>query len=61
MCSAPVQASELRLTRAPAELQMLRIRLTEARLHKAPRRELRQLLPVGLAYDDDGERRAGCR
>ena len=39
---------------AEAELHMLRMRLTAA-LHKAARGELRQLLPVGLDYDDDGK------
>jgi DNA invertase Pin-like site-specific DNA recombinase len=39
---------------AEAELHMLRMRLTEALRHKAARGELRQLLPVGLDYDDDG-------
>jgi excisionase family DNA binding protein len=38
---------------AEAELHMLRMRLTEALRHKAARGELRQLLPVGLDYDDD--------
>ena len=38
---------------AEAELHMLRIRLTTALRHKAARGELRQLLPVGLDYDDD--------
>lgn len=33
---------------------MLRMRLTAALQHKAARGELRQLLPVGLDYDDDG-------
>ena len=37
---------------AEAELHMLRMRLTEALRHKAARGELRQLLPVGLDYDD---------
>ena len=40
---------------AEAELHMLRMRLTEALRHKAARGELRQLLPVGLDYDDDGK------
>jgi len=40
---------------AEAELHMLRVRLTEALRHKAARGELRQLLPVGLDYDDDGK------
>jgi DNA invertase Pin-like site-specific DNA recombinase len=39
---------------AGAELHMLRMRLTEALRHKAARGELRQLLPVGLDYDDHG-------
>ena len=39
---------------AEAELHMLRMRLTAALRHKAARGELRQLLPVGLDYDDDG-------
>ena len=39
---------------AEAELHMLRMRLTAALRHKASRGELRQLLPVGLDYDDDG-------
>ncbi len=39
---------------AEAELHMLRMRLTEALRHKAARGELRQLLPVGLDYDGDG-------
>jgi excisionase family DNA binding protein len=39
---------------AEAELHMLRMRLTAALQHKAARGELRQLLPVGLDYDDDG-------
>ena len=34
---------------------MLRMRLTAALRHKAARGELRQLLPVGLDYDDDGK------
>ena len=38
---------------AEAELHMLRTRLTAALRHKAARGELRQLLPVGLDYDDD--------
>ena len=38
---------------AEAELHMLRLRLTQARQHKAARGELRQLLPTGLDYDDD--------
>jgi DNA invertase Pin-like site-specific DNA recombinase/predicted DNA-binding transcriptional regulator AlpA len=38
---------------AEAELHMLRMRLTAALRHKAARGELRQLLPVGLDYDDD--------
>ena len=37
---------------AEAELHMLRMRLTAALRHKASRGELRQLLPVGLDYDD---------
>ena len=37
---------------AEAELHMLRMRLTQARQHKAARGELRQLLPAGLDYDD---------
>ena len=40
---------------AEAELHMLRMRLTAALRHKASRGELRQLLPVGLDYDDDGQ------
>jgi excisionase family DNA binding protein len=40
---------------AEAELHMLRMRLTAALRHKAARGELRQLLPVGLDYDDDGK------
>ena len=40
---------------AEAELHMLRMRLTGALRHKAARGELRQLLPVGLDYDDDGK------
>ncbi len=40
---------------AEAELHMLRMRLTAALRHKAARRELRQLLPVGLDYDDGGQ------
>jgi len=40
---------------AEAELHMLRMRLTAALRHKAARGELRQLLPVGLDYDDDGQ------
>ena len=40
---------------AEAELHMLRMRLTEALRHKAARGELRQLLPVGLDYDDGGK------
>jgi DNA invertase Pin-like site-specific DNA recombinase len=40
---------------AEAELHMLRTRLTAALRHKAARGELRQLLPVGLDYDDDGQ------
>jgi Recombinase len=40
---------------AEAELHMLRMRLTAALRHKARRGELRQLLPVGLDYDDDGQ------
>ncbi len=39
---------------AEAELHMLRMRLTDALRHKAARGELRQLLPVGLDYDDGG-------
>ena len=34
---------------------MLRMRLTAALRHKAARGELRQLLPVGLDYDDGGQ------
>ena len=34
---------------------MLRMRLTAALRHKAARGELRQPLPVGLDYDDDGK------
>ena len=34
---------------------MLRTRLTAALRHKAARGELRQHLPVGLDYDDDGQ------
>ena len=37
---------------AEAELHLLRTRLTAALRHKAARGELRQLLPVGLDYDD---------
>ena len=40
---------------AEAELHMLRMRLTAALRHKAARGELRQHLPVGLDYDDDGQ------
>jgi DNA invertase Pin-like site-specific DNA recombinase len=40
---------------AEAELHMLRMRLTAALRHKAARGELRQLLPVGLDYDDGGK------
>jgi DNA invertase Pin-like site-specific DNA recombinase/predicted DNA-binding transcriptional regulator AlpA len=40
---------------AEAELHMLRTRLTSALRHKAARGELRQLLPVGLDYDDGGK------
>ena len=40
---------------AEAELHMLRTRLTAALRHKAARGELRQLLPVGLDYDDGGQ------
>jgi len=40
---------------AEAELHMLRTRLDAALRHKAARGELRQLLPVGLDYDDDGQ------
>src|ERR1700722_3464758 len=40
---------------AEAELHMLRTRLTAALRHKAARGELRQLLPVGLDYDDGGK------
>jgi DNA invertase Pin-like site-specific DNA recombinase/predicted DNA-binding transcriptional regulator AlpA len=40
---------------AEAELHMLRTRLTAALRHKAARGELRQHLPVGLDYDDDGQ------
>jgi len=40
---------------AEAELHMLRMRLTAALRHKAARGELRQLLPVGLDYDDGGQ------
>jgi DNA invertase Pin-like site-specific DNA recombinase len=40
---------------AEAELHMLRMRLTEALRHTAARGELRQLLPVGLDYDDGGK------
>jgi DNA invertase Pin-like site-specific DNA recombinase/predicted DNA-binding transcriptional regulator AlpA len=40
---------------AEAELHLLRTRLTAALRHKAARGELRQLLPVGLDYDDDGQ------
>ena len=40
---------------AEAELHLLRSRLTEGLRHKAARGELRQLLPVGLDYDDGGK------
>ena len=40
---------------AEAELHMLRTRLTAALRHKAARGELRQSLPVGLDYDEDGK------
>jgi DNA invertase Pin-like site-specific DNA recombinase len=37
-----------------AELHLMRSRLTEGLRHKAARGELKQNLPVGLDYDQDG-------
>lgn len=42
----------LKGTMAEAELHLIRHRLTAGRRHKAPKRELRLLLPIGLDYDE---------
>ena len=44
----------LKGTMSEAELHVLRSRLDAGLRHKAARGELRQLLPVGLDYDEDG-------
>ena len=44
----------LKGTMSEAELHLIRSRLTEGLRHKAARGELRQHLPVGLDYDEDG-------
>jgi len=44
----------LKGTMSEAELHVLRSRLDAGLRHKATRGELRQLLPVGLDYDEDG-------
>jgi len=44
----------LKGTMSEAELHLIRSRLTEGLRHKAARGELRQGLPVGLDYDEDG-------
>ena len=44
----------LKGTMSEAELHLIRSRLTEGLRHKAARGELRQNLPVGLDYDQDG-------
>lgn len=44
----------LKGTMSEAELHLIRSRLTEGLRHKAARGELRQGLPVGLDYDQDG-------
>ena len=45
----------LKGTMSEAELHLIRSRLTEGLRHKAARGELRQGLPVGLDYDQDGK------
>jgi DNA invertase Pin-like site-specific DNA recombinase len=44
----------LKGTMSEAELHLIRSRLTQGLRHKAARGELRQGLPVGLDYDEDG-------
>jgi DNA invertase Pin-like site-specific DNA recombinase len=44
----------LKGTMSEAELHLIRSRLTEGLRHKAARGELRQGLPVGLDYDENG-------
>jgi DNA invertase Pin-like site-specific DNA recombinase/predicted DNA-binding transcriptional regulator AlpA len=44
----------LKGTMSEAELHLMRSRLTEGLRHKAARGELKQNLPVGLDYDQDG-------
>lgn len=45
----------LKGTMSEAELHLIRSRLTDGLRHKAARGELRQGLPVGLDYDQDGK------
>jgi len=45
----------LKGTMSEAELHLIRSRLTEGLRHKAARGELRQGLPVGLDYDENGQ------
>ena len=47
----------LKGTMCEAELHLIRSRLTAGLRHKAARGELRQNLPVGLDYDEDGRGR----